>query len=241
MRSHRIVTHVLTPLVAITLTGAALGVASTADARVEHPRRERFSFERDRDTTAFTQYNRAWSQHDGTFWLDGGYLPDAAGRDGWALRHVGDPSWRDYTVTTMLDMTDAPSADNPGAPGADWSMATLYLRASTAPRERMYRIDVWSEGSGYPTGRVHIMRLDGGTTTVLADVWDSGAVVGENRVTASIRTLPGRDPRAVIDVWVNGQLLATGADPHPLPPGGYGVGAIWEANLGVEWIAAGPR
>ena len=51
----------------------------------------------------WTFHNREGRIADGRLWIDGGYTGDAVFRDGWAFTHVGDTTWRDYTLDVTYD------------------------------------------------------------------------------------------------------------------------------------------
>lgn len=169
-------------------------------------------------------HNRAGTVRDGHLVIDGDYIGTPIRRDGWAMTHVGDARWRDYTYDVLVDTT------NGGGSPAEVHMATVYARVQNADGT-YYRIDVWDPGQPDPDGsggiladgRVHLMRVVDGVYTTITVAERSNSTTGPNRVRVGVHG-------SRITVKVNGALIISPVDPKPLTFGGVGVGQIWETN-----------
>jgi hypothetical protein len=184
---------------------------------------------------AFTFFNRTGSIHDGQLWIDGDYPAPAVERDGWALTHVGDRSWRDYRMLVRYDST------NPGGSPPEVHMTTLYLRVAatgTSGRDTAYRLDLWDPGMPDPTGQtpvldrglVQLTRYRDGVGTLLLQQWVSHTVTGVN--TALVTVVRDR-----ISARVNGHWTFTVRDSEPIRFGGAGIGQIWETVGSFDRVA----
>jgi len=196
------------------------------------------------DLTAWTFYNRNGRIVDGRVWIDGNYAANSIGRDGWAMTHVGDKSWTDYTYTLVANNVNA--GGSIGYP-QDAPMNTLFFRvlAQSMPGRytTTYRLNLWAtrlppsggcESSGnymelekYVDGQRVEINTDSSLIQCL-----SNAVVGTNSYEINVRG-------GTIEITVNGQLRWVFIDPDPIPYGGVGVGQIWETNGWFEdaWVA----
>lgn len=182
---------------------------------------------------AWTFYNRAGEVRDGRLWIDGDYLPSSEARNGWALTHVGDTTWTDYSMSVAYD-TGVGGGEPPDAPSAMFFVRT-QAQAPGAQAGTTYRIIVFDVGAGNPTtrcgpigqplahGSVQIDRIVNGILTAVIVRCASGSVTGAN---LALITADG----PAITVRVNGVQVLRWVDPHPLLSGGVGVGAIWETN-----------
>jgi hypothetical protein len=171
---------------------------------------------------AWTFVNRAGRVAGGRLVIDGGYLPGAVDRDGWALTHVGAQGWRNYSFTASFDTT------NLGGSPPEAHMAMFFLRV-TGPAT-YYKIITTDPGQPDPrggpvlkNGLVQLFRVVDGAYTLIKDVERSNTVVGSNRIHVSL--VGGK-----ISISLNGKWIMTGNDPSPLLSGGVGVGEIWETN-----------
>lgn len=61
--------------------------------------------------------------------IDGEYTDDADGRDGWALTHVGDRTWRDYTFEAKYD-----SRNKAGYPRGTHMVLLLAVEGAGPPQ-----------------------------------------------------------------------------------------------------------
>jgi hypothetical protein len=173
----------------------------------------------------WTFYNRDGRIADGRLWIDGGYKPDAVDRGGWALTHVGDQTWRDYTYDVFYD-------------NETWEpMSTVYFRVAAqtpgAQPTTMYRVEMFAPGSSVATaacggdgsgGVVGISKfVDGQFYAGLPYTCKSNTVVGTNQLRIVVQ---GNH----FDMFSNGQLVNSYTDPSPIRYGGVGVGQTWETN-----------
>lgn len=177
---------------------------------------------------AWTFFNREGHISDGRLWIDGGYLPNPFGRNGWAFTHVGDRHWRDYSLRVTYNST------NSGGEPAEAHMTMLYVRVSatgTTGYDTAYALFIWDPGqpdprtgSGtIPHGLIQIMRYVNGNGQMIDEVPFSGTRVGTNHVTVSV-------VGSKITVWANGHRMLSFSDAQPIRSGGVGVGQIWETN-----------
>lgn len=176
----------------------------------------------------WTFFNRFGEVADGRLWINGEYMPNSVERDGWALTHVGDTTWTDYSFSVSFNNV------NIGGSPPDHHMATVFFRVAAEAgnvRQSMYRVDIWNpgdvqEGVGCPNwdqGEIGLSRYDNGVGTGVAESCQSNTILGTNAVRIDVRS-------GEIKVFVNGTLMLTYVDPHPIPYGGVGVGQIWEIN-----------
>ena len=188
--------------------------------------------------------NRAWQVYRGRYVLDGGYLSNAIGRDGFTVTHVGDTSCRNYALQATFDIT------NPaGLPTPDVHNAFFFVRVqSPPPNGTFYRITVWQKGTLDPRGGPHYLQvlpygLLGIEKYVNGEVVRSvgreysNAVTGTNSITV-------KSEANVIRVWVNGEYITKFVDDEttspPLRYGGIGLGAIWEAQAWFDNVVVWP-
>jgi hypothetical protein len=226
-------------IVATAAIGTAVGSVSTgSSAQVEPSGPVLFSdyFNSSSDPN-WTFFNRSGHIDGGRLWIDGGYTSDAVGRDGWALTHIGDKTWKDYAVDVAYD-----NGNIGGSP--DHHMAMIYFRVASAGghadveggRRTMYRLDVWDPGDAYeggscsgiyapsPAGWVQLIEYsNSGALTWLGEACFSNTVHGTNFVRVVVKG-------NTIETLINGKTIMTVNDPTPIQYGGVGVGQIWETN-----------
>jgi hypothetical protein len=192
----------------------------------------------DGDDAGWTQINRTWRVAEGRYILDGDYMPGAGGRDGYAVTHEGDTSWRNYVLDVTFD-----NANPAGLPSPDVHNAIFFVRVtSQPPGGTFYRIDVWPfgttdprTGSGViPGGLVQLQKIVNGSGVAYIDREYSNSVAGTNTIT--IRVLGN-----MIRVIINGERVLTWSDTSdPIRYGGIGIGAIWEAEAWFDNVIVGP-
>ena len=188
----------------------------------------------------WTQINRAWHVSSGRYVLDGGYLPDSVGRDGFSVTHVKDKSWRNYVMQATFDIT------NPAhLPSPDVHNAFFFVRVQSPPSEgTFYRIMVWPKGTTDPRGGPHngqiipgglisIEKYVEGSVLKYIDREYSNTAVGTNAIV--IQVVDG-----TIRIWINGEQVIRMVDPHPIRYGGIGLGAIWEAQAWFDNVIVTP-
>lgn len=177
-------------------------------------------------------YNRQGRIAQGRLWIDGDYSAGSLGRDGWALTHIGDSTWRDYTFEVTY------SNDNVGG-SPDVHMSNLYARVASETgntRGSMYRFNVFAAGEMDPTGNgacgggimlkgmVELTKYLDGVQSYLKTVCASNTFVGKN--TATVQVVGDK-----IVLSTNGQEVLSYRDAdRPILSGGVGVGQIWETN-----------
>lgn len=181
------------------------------------------------DDPNWTFFNRFGRIADGRLWIDGGYIPDSIGRSGWALTHVGDTGWTDYSYSVTFNN------ENPGGYPAEDYMAHVYFRVAAQEAghflQTMYTLELWNPGvppandacPNWDNGEIALARWDDSVNTALAVVCQSNTVLGTNAARVEVRG-------GEIKVFVNGELMLTYVDPDPIPFGGVGVGQVWETN-----------
>lgn len=216
------------PLATVAPATAAPTTAS-ASAAVSHLPLFGDHFSRTRLGRAWTAYNRAARVAGGRLVVDGDYLPGAIPRDGWVLTHVGDASWRDYSISVSTDSSNA--GGNPGEAHAVTLYARVKLATPPAGRQTCYRLDIWDPGQPDPSlilpileyGAVGLSKYVRGVSSTLAEVHRSATVTGSNcvcwRIVAGLHT-----------VTINGVRVLSFLDTAPIGFGGVGVGQIWETN-----------
>ena len=178
--------------------------------------------------------NRAWHVYRGRYVLDGGYLSNAIGRDGFTVTHLGDKSCRNYALQATFDIT------NPaGLPSPDVHNAFFFVRVQSPPPDgTFFRIAVWPKGTldprggphngvALPNGLVWIDKYVEGSVVRSVDREYSNSVTGTNEITV-------KSEANVIRVWINGEYILKFVDDEtssqPVRYGGIGMGAIWEAQ-----------
>jgi hypothetical protein len=183
----------------------------------------------------WTFYNRYGTIANGRLQIDGPYRPDAVDRDGWALSHVGDRTWTNYSFDVFYDTENV--RGDPAV--ADRHMTTLYFRvAAQNPASRpttMYRLDIWDPGNpseGWPcppygvpvpAGYIEFSKIVNGAGSHLTDVCVSNTTNGTNAARVIVYG-------NTTQVLVNGQAVLRYTDPTPIRYGGVGVGQIRETN-----------
>ncbi|MFN8193514.1 MAG: hypothetical protein U0R80_04430 [Nocardioidaceae bacterium] len=172
--------------------------------------------------------NREGRVAGGQLVIDGGYVAEPWGRDGWAMTHVGDRRWRSYSFAATFDTS------NVGGSPAEVHGADFFVRVSDTGATgtgTYYRITIWDPGMPDPTGSDHdmsqglasVQRYVAGQTTTLGMRWHTNTVTGTNQIVVRVHG-------SRIVVVVNGECILRTHDPVPLHFGGVGVGHIWETN-----------
>lgn len=178
--------------------------------------------------SAWKFLNRAARIHSGRLIVDGGYLPSRVERDGWAMTHVGDRTWRNYVFSTSFDTTNATG----GQP--EVHQADLFFRVIKNGSQRkgtFYRVLIWDPGVPDPAGQgrdmskglVQLLRYRHGHHVLLDHRFLSNTVTGTNL--AEVKA----DGKLIV-VRINGKRILRVTDPAPLRYGGVGVGKIWETD-----------
>lgn len=198
----------------------------------------------DGNDAGWVQINRAWHVSFGRYIQDGDYLPDALGRGGYALTHVGDKSWRDYVMEATFDITNAPGLPSPDVHTA-WFL--MRVRKFSQPGFNVglptggtyYGISIWPRGTSdprtgcstcsIPGGLIQFSKHVNGMQVVTIEREFSNAVVGTNSITAM---LAGKH----IQIWVNGKAIVSFFDSNPIPYGGIGLATTWEAEAWFDNI-----
>jgi len=229
IRERRISRRMISILATIGLSTSMLVASIPAEAVAKPLLRDYFSSASD---TNWTFLNRVGEIKGGALWIDGPYKPNPVGRDGFAVTHVGDQSWSDYSFSVSYDSTNLD-----GCCGVNYTMA--FVRVADVQGKRPatdYRIDVaepgnpgdlgggsCSEGGVLPEGMVLIIKQVDGVTAGSKIRCASNSVTGTNllRVVADGPT---------IRVFINGERVIGYTDPDPIGFGGVGVGQIWETN-----------
>jgi hypothetical protein len=151
-------------------------------------------------------------------------------RDSLAIVHDGDQTWTDYAVSMKADFAD----------GSPWEMIHVVLRAdgldlSSAGSQgsgyllRFYGQDGWSDPSQHDT--IMLQRLEAGDPTNGVVLAIAPYVSSDGPMDFDISVEGGR-----IRVSVDGVEALDVTDPDPLAYGGFGVGAIWEAEARFDDI-----
>ena len=189
----------------------------------------------DGNDNGWTQINRSWHVIDGRYYLDGCYgcngVPLTGNRDGQSFTHVDDPTWTDYTFEFTFDTTNAPSADNPHHAMVFFRVQGPLPGPFGAPTQ--YRADFCVPCEVSDGEHVGLSKYVNGDpmSTFLADTPTSGVIrLGTN--TGKIIVSGGH-----IQIFVNNQLVVDVTDPDPIPFGGIGLGAIWEANAWFDDVS----
>jgi hypothetical protein len=181
----------------------------------------------------WTFFNRYGSIGGGHLLINGGYMPNANGRGGWALSHVGDQSWTNYTYRITYD------SSNPGGSPPDIHQGEAFVRVATGGNVfgSMYRVLVWDPGvpnpnpggcglplgEALPHGIVMLYKYVNGAIAASVLTCASNSTVGSNDMAVTAKG-------ATIKVSVNGMQVLAYTDPSPITFGGIGVGTIWETN-----------
>jgi hypothetical protein len=220
-------------LLALLVAGLAVLVGGASPSLADSGRADRVLFRDDfskANTGSWTFYNRLGRIESGRLWIDGGYVPNAVGRDGWAYTHVGESAWKDYAFDATYNVEGSP----------DRQIARLYVRVAsdsttTGPPGTAYIVEIWDPGNpseggvcaGYgaplPNGSVKLLKFVNGVGEFLTEVCSSNTVHGENAAHVQVKG-------NAIDVSVNGKALLHYEDAAPIRSGGIGVGQIWETN-----------
>lgn len=179
----------------------------------------------------WTFFNREGRIADGRLWIDGSYMANSDGRDGWALTHIGDRTWRNYVVEVFYDNTNLG-----GSPDHHMGMINFRVASETGNvRTTMYGIDIWDPGDVYeggscaaygtvmPNGWVQLRKYVDGAVSWPAEACSSNTTHGTNAVQVVVLG-------SHIEVIINGQTVMRYRDPAPIKFGGVGVGQIWETN-----------
>lgn len=235
----RVIRAVACAVAAATVVVAPM-VAPT-EAQAEDHRRglllaDRFA---DGNDDGWTQHNRSWQVVDGRYVLNGGYVPQPCGRDGWSVTHAGDSAWTDYSVAVDIDATVSP-----------WQEGELLFRTSDRTSAAClpigYRLLVWIEYNPAEP-RLQLFRYDEAGATTLAEV------VGARRTHIAVGDASNHvrvDVRGgLIRVRVNGKTVIRHTDAHPIASGGVGLMGIWESTPAFDNVrvvrlgrdCAGPR
>jgi hypothetical protein len=185
----------------------------------------------DGDDAGWTQISRVWHVRDGRYVLDGDYTEDSEERGGYSVIHVGDRTWCDYAFNVTFD-----NSNPPGLPSEDVHNVFLLLRlGSSPPFGKYYRIDIWPigttdprDGEGFvPGGLVHMFKFVDAECMHTEERTQSNTVVGINTVTV-------RAVRGSFSIAINGAEVLAWTDDDPIPCGGVGLGAIWEAEAAFD-------
>ncbi|MCP3937218.1 MAG: hypothetical protein GY708_17840, partial [Actinomycetia bacterium] len=152
-----------------------------------------------------------------------------------AVAHDGDPTWTDYTVSLTAEFV----------PGTPWEHFNIllrsdgFLRTSGGSAGTAYQLDIVGV-AGWPhtSPQIALTRSDGDTginVTIFHEDWPLPA----GPVDLLISLSGGR-----IQLWINALPVFDLVDPDPLPYGGIGVHAIWEAEARFDNVVvtqAGPE
>ncbi len=192
----------------------------------------------DGDDIGWTQINRFWRVAEGRYVLDGDYMPEAQGRDGYAVTHEGDRTWRNYAMSATFD-----HANPAGLPSPDAHNAIFFVRVqSPPPFGTFYRIDTWPFGTPdpragtgeLPGGIVQIQKVVDGMLVDYADWEYSNSVAGTNMITVGVAG-------NTIEITINGEQVAAWTDASdPIRYGGVGIGAIWEVEAWFDNVLVRP-
>jgi hypothetical protein len=191
----------------------------------------------DGNDNGWKQVNRQWHVTLGRYIQDGDYLPNALGRGGYSLTHVGDKSWRDYVMSATFDITNAP-----GLPSPDVHTANFFFRVQRFKQPgfevgspsggTFYEVSIWAKGvldprtngaNELPEGLVIFAKFVNGVQVLRVDKEHSNSVTGTNSIT--IKAAGKR-----IQVWANGEQVVDFTDPKPIRSGGIGLSTTWEAE-----------
>lgn len=191
----------------------------------------------DGNDNGWTQLNRRWHVRNGRYVLDGNYLPDAVGRGGMSVTHVGDATWRDYMLEATFDMQN-PS----GLPSPDVHDAQFFFRVQTPPPDgTFYRLEVFAKGAGDPRGSgeilkkglVQLWRFEDGSPVTYVFAENSNSVIGSNHIHILVH-------EKTIRVWINGEQVLKTTDDDALAYGGVGLGAAWESQAWFDNVLVIP-
>jgi hypothetical protein len=191
----------------------------------------------DGNDNGWKQVNRRWHVTLGRYIQDGDYLPNALGRGGYSLTHIGDKSWRDYVMSATFDITNAP-----GLPSPDVHTANFFFRVQRFKQPgfdvgspsggTFYEVSIWAKGvldprtggaNELPEGLVIFAKFVNGVQVLRVDKEHSNSVTGTNSIT--IKAAGKR-----IQVWANGEQVVDFTDPKPIRYGGIGLSTTWEAE-----------
>lgn len=229
---------IVLPALIVGLSLALTAPASAASPRLHAPWVFRDNFTKTPDPNWIFQ-NRYGMIGLGSLIIGGPYMPNAVGRDGWALTHVGDRSWRNYQFSDTYNTQNVgtlPPWPN-GLPGCcpNAHQALFDFRVAAASnniKQSMYEVQVWDPGQGDPTGGlcgggtlasglVGLAKYTNGTIQGLKTTCSSNSHVGTNAIRITVN---GGD----IAVSVNGRQVLSYHDAHPISYGGVGLQTIWE-------------
>lgn len=196
----------------------------------------------DGNDAGWTQINRYWNVTNGHYVLDGDYMPNSIGRNGYSVTHEGDTRWKNYVLLARFNNA------NPGGYPEEVHEAEFLVRVIKPPpfgtwpdgtgTGTYYAINVWprgtvdplGQGRPFPDGIVGIAKLVDGVQVAGVDRPYSNAVLGTNEIAI---TVVGH----MIQVIVNGEPVLTWKDKdRPLTYGGIGVGTIWEVEAWFDDI-----
>ncbi|MGZ7084395.1 MAG: family 16 glycoside hydrolase [Candidatus Angelobacter sp.] len=191
----------------------------------------------DGNDNGWKQVNRRWHVTLGRYIQDGDYLPDALGRGGYSLTHVGDKSWRDYVMSATFDITNAPGLPSPDVHTANFFVRTQRFKqpgfdVGSPSGGTFYEISVWAKGvldprtggaNVLPEGLVIFAKFVNGVQVLRVDKEHSNSVVGTNSIT--IKAAGKR-----IQAWANGEEVVDFTDRNPIRFGGIGLSTTWEAE-----------
>lgn len=235
MRARHLILGVVVALAMAAVIGTAVASGGATGAATEPSGPVMFSdYFTDPQASAesWSFVNRYGRIADGRLWVDGGYMPNAVPRDGWAVTHVGDSQWKDYAVDVVY------SSENVGGGDPSWHGPFIFLRVAAQPEGGLgttYIVAIQDPGSRseggecadygqpYPTGNVGLNKVVDGVGNWVASTCVSNTTTGTNTVRVTVQ---GKK----IEVVANGQTVMTYTDPTPIKFGGVGVGQIWETN-----------
>jgi hypothetical protein len=171
---------------------------------------------KDGNDEGWTQVNRYWHVRDGRYYLDGDYMPNHQGRDGFSYTHINDRAWKNY----VYEFTFAP-INGEGNP----NQAFVKFRVQD-PLKTEYRLSLWVPGD--PGSNTGLEKYVNGKRTSLG-VWEPVARYGKNKGKVVVQ-------EGHITVHINGKKVIDYTDPKPIRYGGIGVGALWELNAWFDDI-----
>jgi hypothetical protein len=228
LRSAKLALVGVLALVAMAPGVAQVGAADPAVAG-KHLFRDYFNSASDPN---WTFLNRESEIKKGALWMDGPYKPNPIGRGGYAVTHVGDPSWTDYSFSFSYD-----SSNLGGCCGVNYT--TAYVRVAAVQGKypaTSYGIAVAEPGSPgdlgdgscsvggvLPRGLVQIGKVVDGTQVDHRTECASNSATGTNlmRIVADGPT---------ITVFINGRKMISYTDSDPIAFGGLAFGQTWETN-----------
>ena len=191
----------------------------------------------DGNDNGWVQINRAWHVILGHYIQDGDYFPNALGRGGYSLTHIGDKSWRDYVMSATFDITNAPGLPSPDVHTANFFVRTQRFKqpgfdVGSPSGGTFYEVSIWAKGvldprtggaNVLPEGLVIFAKFVNGVQVLRVDKEHSNSVTGTNSIT--IKAAGKR-----IQVWANGEQVVDFTDPKPIRFGGIGLSTTWEAE-----------